>query len=144
MPRCPSCQAEILEGSRFCEACGHRMEGDPPVASDNGGTSRPPTHGSLRKEIPLLSGPARRIRARIDTLQERAERERHTSRRENAFRQREKQAVQEQHRRGKGRGFAGILLGVLVLVLWVYLLVRLRPSPTLGWQILERLLGSEP
>lgn len=126
MPTCPKCQANVLQDAIYCEACGHKL--DEPLPAGNGGVAgdRPPTHGSLAAEIPLLSGAARQIRARLEGFKERAEREMQSTRREQQVRKQEEQ----EGRAGKGRTFLGIVVGVALLVLWVWLLVRgVRGNP---------------
>lgn len=125
MPTCPNCQASVLQDAIYCEACGWKLDAPPPAPEEARG-DRPPTHGSLRAEIPLLSGAARQIKARIEGFRERTEREMQSTRREQEIRRQE----EEQTRKGKGKNFLGIVLGVALLALWIWLLVRgIRGNP---------------
>ena len=138
MPNCPSCQAKVLQDSIYCESCGWKLDAPVPPAG-----AQPPqpsaAHGTLRAEIPLLSGAARQLRARLDGLRDKVERSRDSHRRGQEARRQE----QEQERQGKGRAFLGILAGVALLVLWVWLLVRgVKGAPATEEQrLLETLLN---
>ncbi|HXE73047.1 MAG TPA: zinc ribbon domain-containing protein [Candidatus Nitrosotenuis sp.] len=135
MSQCPNCRAEVLSDALFCEACGHRLA-EP--AQTNGDAGQRATPGSLRAEIPLLSGAAAQIRARIEGMKERVERERQSSRREEEIRRKEESTP-------KRRSWLTVVIGVLILILWAYLLVRWpRPaSPLMIWQLLRRLAGDD-
>ncbi len=112
MTTCPNCQAQVLQDAVFCEACGWKL--DEPVPE--GPQERPRAKGSLRAEIPLLSGAVRQIRARVEGFRERSERKRRQTQERN----------QEKQDSGpsRGRTFLGILAGLALLVLWAWLLIR--------------------
>lgn len=115
MPTCPNCQAQVLQDAIFCEACGWKL--DSPVPSAAG---QAPARGSLRAEIPLLSGAVRQVQARLGGLREKLQRDRgHIERDREAQRQ-----ETEDKRQNRGRTFLGLVAGLALLALWVWLLVR--------------------
>lgn len=127
MSTCPNCQAQILQDAIFCEACGWKL--DEPVPEDP--RQKPQAKGSLRAEIPLLSGAVRQIRARVEGYRERSERKRRQAQ--------EKNQEQQEPRGSRGRTFLGILAGLALLALWAWLLVRgIRgPAPAEELQFLQ-------
>lgn len=135
MPNCSRCQGEVLPDAVYCETCGHRLEAGVDGGQAPGGPESTTTHGSLRAEIPLLSGTTRQLRARLEGFKGRSERESQAQRREVEVRRHE-QAGQT---RSRGRTMAALLAGVALLALWVWLLVRGRETPPPAG--LLRLLG---
>jgi hypothetical protein len=112
MSTCPNCQAQVLQDARFCEACGWKLDEPVPETPQD----RPRAKGSLRAEIPLLSGAVRQIRARVEGYRERSERKRRKIQ--------ERNQEQQDSTPSRGRTFLGILAGLALLILWAWLLIR--------------------
>jgi len=130
MSTCPNCQAQILQDAIFCEACGWKLDEPVPESPQE----RPRTKGSLRAEIPLLSGAVRQIRARVEGYRERSERKRRQTQERNQEKQDSGQS--------RSRTFLGILAGLALLILWAWLLIRgIRGQAPLEDMQLLRLLG---
>ena len=112
MSTCPNCHAQVLHDARFCEACGWKLDEPVPETPQD----RPRAKGSLRAEIPLLSGAVRQIRARVESYRERSERMRRKA-------QERDQEAQDSTPSRKHK-FLGIVVGLALLVLWAWLLIR--------------------
>lgn len=140
MPTCPNCQAEVISDAQFCEACGYRLgqaaqQGSVEVRNVERPAALP---GSLRNEIPFLSGAVRQAKARLESWKEQTERDKREARREEDMRkQEEEQAVKKS---GK-RSIWLMLVGVMVLAAWVWLIIRFPPkaNPLLKWQLLQEM-----
>lgn len=126
MPICPDCKGQVQPDAVFCEHCGWKMDSPPPPGPGEAGADRPAAPGWLRAEIPLLTGGARQIRAMVENARERAERDRQAQKREQELRRQE----QQEGRKGRAGTFAAFMVGLCLLALWIWLLVRgIRGTP---------------
>ncbi len=137
MPTCPNCQAKVLQDAIFCEACGWKLDSPLPAGGCEGQPDPAPARGSLRAEIPLLSGAVRQVQARLDGMREKFQRDRGNQERGREVQRQEA----EEKRHGKARTFLGLLAGVALLALWIWLLVRgvRGPAGCLDMQLMEYL-----
>lgn len=141
MPTCPNCQAEVISDAQFCEACGYRLAGG---GAEQGtvevkNVEKPGAlPGSLRNEIPFLSGAVRQAKARLESWKEQTERDKREARREEELRKQEEEAAAK---KGGGRSLWLMLTGIIVLAVWVWLIIRFPPkaNPMLKWQLLQEM-----
>lgn len=140
MPSCPNCQAEVITDAQFCEACGYRLAGGEQGTVEVRNVERPAAlPGSLRNEIPFLSGAVRQAKARLESWKEQTERDKREARREEELRQQEEEQAA---RKGSGKRSVWLMLvGLLVLAAWVWLIIRFPPkaNPMLKWQLLQEM-----
>ncbi|MEW6282924.1 MAG: zinc ribbon domain-containing protein [Candidatus Eremiobacterota bacterium] len=144
MPTCPNCQADTITDAQYCEACGYRLASSVVHSSEHGtvesyGVPKPDAlPGSLRAEIPFLSGAVKQARARLESWKEQAERDKLEARREKDLQRQEEDSPKKRGR----RSIWLMLVGVLVLVLWVFIIVRWPPgmNPAAKWQLLHEML----
>ncbi len=137
MPICPNCQAKVLQDAVFCEACGWKLDSPLPAGGGEGRPGQVPARGSLRAEIPLLSGAVRQVQARLEGMRERFQRDRGTQGRDRDARRQQSDAK----RHGKARTVLGLVAGMALLALWVWLLIRgvRGPAGALDLQLLDYL-----
>ncbi len=140
MATCPNCQAEVITDAQFCEACGYRLAGGDQGTVEVHNVERPAAlPGSLRNEIPFLSGAVRQAKARLDSWKEQTERDKREARREEDLRKQEEEAAAKKG--GTGRRIGLMLVGILVLAAWVWLIIRFPPkaNPMMKWQLLQEM-----
>ncbi|MBI3925007.1 MAG: zinc ribbon domain-containing protein [Armatimonadetes bacterium] len=152
MEVCRKCGAQNIDEARYCEVCGvdlaevetqEALSGDSPAGGELG-TAAQPSPGSLRDQIPFLTGAVEQAKARIDSWKQRSERSRQDKvRQEEAARQEQEQRATSA--RGSLSGLWSFLLGLVALAAFIYLLLRLPRgsfSPAVAWMLLEEIQQS--
>ncbi len=128
---CEKCGAENLPDSKFCEVCGHELGTDPePEAPDQSQDLAPEQEeddtkpGSLRDEIPFLTGAVDQARARLEDWQQKSARRKTEKVRQKEYQQ---QAAEEkkESKDGLGSRIMSLLVGILAIAAFIYIVVRL-------------------
>lgn len=142
MPACENCQAEVLSDAQYCEACGHKIGTPSPKAEKEKGPTTErlsATPGSLRSEIPFLSGIGDQAKVRFDNWKNKGEQAKKEAERQQDLKKQEQEAARKE-RSGRGSSILNFLVGLAALCAFVYLLIRLPrkgASPMLVMQLWE-------
>lgn len=143
---CEQCGASNLPEARFCEACGHELgtpaEQELPVQTvegESGTGSVGASPGSLRDEIPFLTGAVEQAKARIEDWRLKNTRKKTEAERER--RVEEERRREEQQSRSPVNRFISIVLGLVALAAFLALLLRYpRQSPEVVMGLMQDLM----
>lgn len=153
--KCEKCGADNLPGTQYCEACGHELgtpseaaaaaleiDDEPETEPLGNPEDRPAKPGSLRDEIPFLTGAVDQAKARFQGWQQKKARQKTEKVREEEYSgsssNSEPAAPEQSSFMSKVMGF---LVGILALALFIYLLIRFpgKSSPAQAWALAESL-----
>ena len=151
---CEKCGAENLPDTRFCEACGHELGSTPEPSEeatvtvdepeDNDDESAPARPGSLRDEIPFLTGAVDQAKARFQGWQQKNARKKTEKVRDKEFsEQRAAQQPESKEQSSMMSRIMAFLVGILALAAFIYLLIRYprNASPAMAWALVEHLVS---
>lgn len=150
--KCEKCGADNLPGTQYCEACGHELgmpseeaaaalEIDSEVDTETLGDpdDRPAKPGSLRDEIPFLTGAVDQAKARFQGWQQKKARQKTEEVRDKEFSsQAREEAAAPEHSSFMSKVMA-FLVGILALAAFIYLLIRYprQTSPAQAWALAQ-------
>lgn len=139
--KCEQCSESNLPEAKYCEACGHELgtepENDSPSSPIDSGESSETRPGSLRDEIPFLTGAVDQARARIEDWKQKSARKQTEKVREREFREQAAASESKGEGAGLGQRVMTLLVGILAIAAFIYILVRLPrgTSPTAIWTL---------
>ncbi|MCA9796704.1 MAG: hypothetical protein KC910_33070, partial [Candidatus Eremiobacteraeota bacterium] len=122
--KCEQCSESNLPEAKYCEACGHELgtepENDSPSSPIDSGESSETRPGSLRDEIPFLTGAVDQARARIEDWKQKSARKQTEKVREREFREQAAASESKGEGAGLGQRVMTLLVGILAIAAFIY------------------------
>ncbi len=152
--KCEKCGADNLPGTQYCEACGHELgtpseaaaaaleiDDEPETEALGDSDDRPAKPGSLRDEIPFLTGAVDQAKARFQGWQQKKSRQKTEKVRDEEYANNAPADSAPAEQSSFMSKVMGFLVGILALALFIYLLVRYpgKSSPAQAWALAESL-----
>lgn len=154
--KCSKCGADNLPEAKFCEACGAELGATEDIPEqelleqtdeDDGdeGEPRMAKPGSLRDEIPFLTGAVDQAKARLEGWQQKSARKKTEKLRQKEFKRQEAERKPEVTGSSFGSRLAAFLVGLLALAAFLYLLLNYprRMSPAAAWSLAQDLCNMD-